>query len=203
MLCNKRTQPISCWAGFKGQENLLHKGEKMNRLHRSFQTARAEKYWKHYFKSSFLLNCFPFSLICNGTTCRIPVYFPYWHTLALTECLNQMFKPPMLSQPTFQRPFVPLGKAVRSCSQNNFHDTNPYHEIIHNWKQRAGVHNQLSGKAAALNVKNNLHKHRASCWNISKTFRNTHVFYPQNASIQTVIIPSYREAALTWAVAAY
>lgn len=113
MLCKKNTPPISCWVGFKGQANLLYKGEKMNRLDKSFRIARAEKY---YSNSSFLLICFPFSLICNGTTCRIPLYFPYSHTLALTECLNQMFKPPMLSQPTLQRPFVPLGKAVRSYS---------------------------------------------------------------------------------------
>lgn len=48
---------------------------------------------------------------------------------------------------------------MRSYSQNNFHDTNPYSEVTHNWKQAAGVHNQVAGKPAAQKVRKNLQQH--------------------------------------------
>lgn len=90
MFNNKNTQRTSCWPGFKGKANLLYKGEKWEGYIGAFrQNVQKSTESITLILVTFLLNCFPFSLIHNGTTCRMPCVF----SILTYFGMNTVFKP--------------------------------------------------------------------------------------------------------------
>lgn len=84
---NKYTQPPWRFLGFEGKANWLYKGEETKGLQGSFPTEKHESITLALV--TFLLNCFPFPLILNGTTCRMPCIF----SILTYFGINRVFKP--------------------------------------------------------------------------------------------------------------